>query len=252
MRCEPPTGYRRRARPMLGTLVEVGVPRSIGLGAVEAAFTAVAQVQQALSRFDPQSDLGRWEGLATGAGLKVRPATQRVLAAARALQRASAGVFDISLGSGPRGWRCESGVLHRHAAGVVLDAGGIAKGLAVDCAVRALRAAGCVAGWVNAGGDLRAFGSMDLPVWLRDDAGGGTRRWATLGDAALASSYFGPGSRSRLAGAESDRVGVLADVRVSVLAPRCLWADALTKVVAATGDTNHPVLARLGARAFLH
>jgi thiamine biosynthesis lipoprotein len=39
---------------------------------------------------------------------------------------------------------------------------------------------------------------------------------------------------------------------VSVAAPRCLWADALTKVVAISGDTAHPLLARHGAMAWQH
>jgi thiamine biosynthesis lipoprotein len=38
----------------------------------------------------------------------------------------------------------------------------------------------------------------------------------------------------------------------SVAAPLCLWADALTKVVAASGDARHPVLAHYGAQAWLH
>jgi thiamine biosynthesis lipoprotein len=38
----------------------------------------------------------------------------------------------------------------------------------------------------------------------------------------------------------------------SVAAPLCLWADALTKIVAASGDASHPLLARHDARAWLH
>jgi thiamine biosynthesis lipoprotein len=39
---------------------------------------------------------------------------------------------------------------------------------------------------------------------------------------------------------------------VSVAAPRCLWADALTKIVAISGDAAHPLLARHGAKAWQH
>jgi hypothetical protein len=31
-----------------------------------------------------------------------------------------------------------------------------------------------------------------------------------------------------------------------------VWADALTKIVVASGDVEHPLLARFGARAWLH
>lgn len=38
---------------------------------------------------------------------------------------------------------------------------------------------------------------------------------------------------------------------ISVAAPVCMLADALTKVVAASGDDHHPLLARHGASAFV-
>ena len=52
-------------------------------------------------------------------------------------------------------------------AAVALDLGGIAEGFAVDKAVEALRAGGAIAGLVNAGGDMRIFGSRPEPVWTR-------------------------------------------------------------------------------------
>jgi thiamine biosynthesis lipoprotein len=108
---------------------------------------------------------------------------------------------------------------------------------------------GIEAGWVNAGGDLRAFGNVDTPVQLRDEATGGVRTFATLRDGAFATSHFGPDSRSRLAaGARATPPRAYA----SVAAPLCLWADALTKVVALSGDTSHPLLARFAACAWLH
>ncbi len=91
---------------------------------------------------------------------------------------------------------------------------------------------------MNAGGDLRAFGAAEVPIDLRDETGGGVRRFATLADGAFATSC-------------------IADARgnarhASVAAPCCLWADALTKIVVASGDAIDPLLARFGARAWLH
>ena len=64
------------------------------------------------------------------------------------------------------------------------------------------------------------------------------RRFATIEDGAFATSH---------------REGPDGIVRhASVAAPRCLWADALTKVVVATADAGHPLLERFGARAWLH
>jgi thiamine biosynthesis lipoprotein len=241
------TTWQRRARPLLGTLVEIGLPARQARH-FDAAFAAVLEVQRCLSRFDADSDIARFHALPGGAWASVRPVTQAVLAAAVDLQHASGGVFDISLGTAPAGWRCEAGRLHKLDEHVRLDLGGIGKGHAVDCAVQALQAQGCDAGWVNAGGDLRAFGEVDVPVQLRDEARGGVRPFAWLRDGAFASSHYGPGTRAQLV-----RAGAQSTVaHVSVAAPVCLWADALTKVVAANGDANDPMLARYGATAWCH
>jgi thiamine biosynthesis lipoprotein len=112
--------------------------------------------------------------------------------------------------------------------------------------VQALIDQGCLAGWVNAGGDLRVFGDADLPVALRDEAQGGARPFASVRDGAFATSHFGSGSRSQASAART------VHAQVSVAAPLCLWADALTKVVAISGDAAHPLLARYGALAWLH
>ena len=175
-------------------------------------------------------------------------AVAEVLHAARWLHDATDGVFDVSLGSGARGWRCDGERLERLAPVATLDLGGIAKGYAVDVAVEALRRHGCESGWVNAGGDLRVFGDARVPVMLRDEAHGGVRPFATVADAALASSHFGPQSRSRAWGLDR---GARACC-VSVAAPRCVWADALTKVVAVSGDARHRALGACGAHAWLH
>ena len=243
--------WRRRARPLLGTLVEIGVrSASADLGAtVEAAFAAVLAVQQALSRFDPDSDVSHFHALGCGQALQMRPATKAVLAAAAHLHLASAGLFDISLGTAPQGWQCDGDQLRKLDAGTRLDLGGIAKGYAVDVAVQALVGRGCTAGWVNAGGDLRAFGDVDVPIHLRDESTGGVRRFADLRDGAFATSHFDDASRSsRVAG----RLALATRAHISVAAPLCLWADALTKVIATRGDTSDPILGRFQARAWKH
>lgn len=243
--------WRRRARPLLGTLVEVGIQSTPGdrEDPFEAAFAAVLDVQQALSRFDPDSDVARFHALRSGQAVRMRPATKAVLTAARQLHLASDGIFDISLGTGPMGWQCQGDDLVKLAPDTRLDTGGIAKGHAVDVAVQALMDQGCIAGWVNAGGDLRCFGDLDVPVHVRDESTGGVRRFADLREGAFATSHFDGGSRSRLVhGSDAPA----APAHVSVAAPHCLWADALTKVVAIRGDTSDPILARFQATAWKH
>lgn len=244
-------GWRRRARPLLGTLVEIGLRSAPGDqgGAIAAALTAVSEVQCCLSRFDPDSDVSRFHALRCGQSVPMRPATKAVLAAAWELHLASDGDFDISLGTASLGWRCDGDELRKLVAHTRLDAGGLAKGYAVDLAVQALIDLGCAAGWVNAGGDLRVFGEVDLPIHVRDESTGGVRRFATLREGAFATSHFDDGSRSALVNRRR-----APDVRghVSVAAPQCLWADALTKVVAIRGDTSDPILARFQASAWTH
>jgi len=226
-------------------LVEVGVVEGL-VHAHEAAFSAMAEVQSQLSRFEPASDVARFNALRANESLTVGEHALAVLAAARLLADQTGDAFDISLGTGPHGWRVEGDRLHKLKDGVTIDLGGIAKGYAVDRAVDALIAADCKAGWVNAGGDLRAFGDIDLPVTLRDEYGGGVRSFARLRDGAIATSRFGSSARSTLASPRA------VEAHVSVAAPLCLWADALTKVLSISGDTAHPLLALHHAQGWLH
>ncbi len=231
----------RRARPLLGTLVEIGAlrsPRSNAEAAIGAAFASIAAAQRRLSRFEPASDIGAFNAAPAHACIAIGDDSRSVLALAAALRDASDCDFDVTLGSGARAWRCDARGLHKLSAGVRIDLGGIGKGYAVDRAVETLRDAGTDAGWVNAGGDLRVFGAVALPIDLRDETEGGVRRFATLAEGAFATSSIADGCG-----------GVH---HASVAAPRCVWADALTKIVAARGDAANPLLARFGARAWLH
>ncbi|HSC65267.1 MAG TPA: FAD:protein FMN transferase [Caldimonas sp.] len=234
--------FVRRARPLLGTLVDIGVragpSRSAVDAAIVAAFARIAVVQRRLSRFQEGSDIARFNAAPAGARIEIGVDTQHVLAAARVLSDASDGLFDVTLGSGGDDWRCDRNVLCKRRATTRIDLGGIGKGHAVDAAVDALLAAGIEGGWVNAGGDLRAFGAASVPIDLRDEDGGGVRRFARLADGAFATSRL-----PTLEGAAR---------HASVAARLCLWADALTKIVVASGDARHPLLGRFGARAWLH
>lgn len=235
--CEAPARHVvRRARPALGTLLEIGVEACDDVDATtafDAAFERVRIVESHLSRFAASSQIHRFNAAPAGTRIAIAADARAVLEAARALRAASHGLFDVSLGSGPDAWCVDkAGGLLKRRDGVTLDLGGIGKGYAVDAAVRVLEHHGVQAGWVNAGGDLRVFGAIDVPIDVRDETGGGVRRFGTLGEGAFATS--------RLDGRQ-----------VSVAAEECLWADALTKIVAASGDASHPLLQRYGARAWL-
>jgi thiamine biosynthesis lipoprotein len=240
----------RRARPLLGTLVEVGArgddPAQLH-SACARAFGAIAQVQRCLSSFESDSDIGRFNAAPADAWIDLQADTVAVLQAAARLQADSDGAFDVTLGTASDGWKLHGARLHKRHADARLDLGGIGKGHAVDRAVRALLDAGIGSGWVNAGGDLRCFGDDAVALHVRDEERGGVIEFGRLREGAFATSWFGADARSALAHA----TGAMRS-HVSVAAPSCLWADALTKVVAATGDAKHPALAMRDARAWVH
>lgn len=240
---------------MLGTVVELGLLAPEGAApawataALEAGFRAVAAVEAAMSPFLAESDVARFNAAPAGARLRLRAATAEVLRAAAALRRRTGGLFDPTGGIAPAGWTLAGRTLEKRAAGARLDLGGIAKGYAVDRAVEAVAMALVRRGlrpacWANAGGDLAVRGA-EVPVLLRDEDRGGARPWLLLRAGAVATSDF-RATPGRLSG------GPVQARHVSVAAPRCLDADALTKIVGLTGDADHPAVRERGGRAWIH
>ena len=261
---------RRRARPLLGTLVEVraqGASATAFDVAADAAFDAVAQVHALMSFHEAGSDLRRIARARAGERLAVHPHTAAVLTRAQRWARVSDGAFDA--GCAPHavraGWlpapddgappgrvpfedalEVAGNEVHVHAP-VWLDFGGIAKGYAVDLAVAKLRRAGVHTGAVNAGGDLRVFGTLEETVMVRSpfDA---SELWpvAALRDSACATSASGA------VAARADRAEPAAAPRsVTVLAPTACAADALTKIVWQQGERAGELLRRARARALV-
>lgn len=262
-----------RAQVWLGTLVEVALPVATARDAHFAvAFTAIAHVHRKMSAHDPGSDLARIARDAHRGAVVVDPETYAVLQLAQVLSRESRGLFDITVApilarygllpasAAGKGTRCgrmralqlESGCRVRANVPVALDLGGIAKGYAVDRAVTALRTAGASAGLVNAGGDLRWFGSDSwMPVRVRHPTNPTVAvSLFEVRDAAVATSadYF----RSAIGGLVDPCSRRLCNFggSVTVVAPTCALADALTKVVALDHARAATILARHGAHAF--
>ena len=239
----------RRAKPLLGTLVEVAcdsLDPDAALHTSEQAFAAVARVQHLMSRHEPGSELSAINRLAPGTWLSLCAATLEVLHFARTLSERTAGVFDVFSTSpdAPAGgtWRdLELDLPNQRVckfAPLQADLGGIAKGYAVDQAVRALQLAGMAQGWVNAGGDLRVFGSVSLPLQVRAPWNPAEFLDCTALNhqaAATSASYWLETPRLRHG---VTRRPANAAASTTVVAPNCMSADALTKVVAALRSAN--------------
>jgi thiamine biosynthesis lipoprotein len=253
----------RRAQPWLGTLVEISVadelPEALLQSAIAAAYAEVALVQRLMSFHDAGSDVSRLNRAAQDDTVPLHPHTAVVLALARQIAAVSDGMFDI--GCAPQlvewGYLPEPAAARSQARGWI-DLGGIAKGYAVDLAIDALHRAGVRSACVNAGGDLRVIGRDAWPVAVRDPrAPSRSTTMVQLRDEAMATSasYFSARQHQGVAvcALVDGRSGQPVQSRssISVRAPRCVLADALTKIVAASGDASHPALAAFGATAFI-
>ena len=247
---------------------------------MEAAFEAIAVVQAKMSFFEPSSDVSRINRAQAGDFVEVSLLTYKVLETANRFHRDSDGLFDITIAPELQRWGClptslstphkrrsrscqsdlelVAGSLVHVKRPVRIDLGGIAKGFAVDQAINAMTRCGAISGTVNAGGDLRTFGSHPLPIQVRHPRIPGNLLPLTdLQDEALATSaiYF---SRARWRGQwisallnGRSRSPCTGSQSVSVLAPDCMTADALTKIVMANADGCVDLLAACKARAFI-
>jgi FAD:protein FMN transferase len=268
---------RRRAQPLLGTLVEVALQTDSSAAfelASKAAFEAVNEVHRAMSFHDASSDVGRIARAAAGEVLSVRAHTWNVLYLARRMELDSGGLFNVAVAPAlvqrgllpalvdarrPTARALSDGMalLSEHRVRVLqplwVDLGGIAKGYAVDCAVQRLQALGIEAGLVNAGGDMRAFGALAHPVHLRFF--NSLMQVASLQNGALASS-----SNAELSPIETPhidpRIGrsACSASTVVVQADSAAVAGALTKVALLCPATADKICAVWQAdwRAFLH
>ena len=272
----------RRARPLLGTLVDItatGGQHDQLERAIESAFNVVEHVHRLMSYHEPDSDVSRLNRANGSTPIVVHEWTYAVLQTALEIERQSKGVFNTAVAPVLEGLGLLPQTTERsfpfddrtpqpavellsgnrarlRASGSTIDLGGIAKGFAVDQAVRALRAHRARGGLVNAGGDMLGFGPDAHVVAIRDPRDPLRLMTQTrLRNAALASSgrAFEPTvSRQTSHCAIIDpgaREPVTAVRGATVRAASCTIADALTKVVMIAGRAASEVLDHYGASA---
>lgn len=275
-----PSSSLRRARPLLGTIVEIAATgwEATLPSAVDAAFSAIEDVQRLMSFHDERSNVSRINAALDGEEVHVHAHTWRVLTHALKLSELSHGAFDVTTAAAlvRYGFLPHHGNHDESAPHVTwrdlelldhyrvkwrrkgcIDLGGIAKGYAVDCAIEVLRASGVTSGAVNAGGDLRCFGEPQL-IHVRQTTRPTELLWlGWLADGAIATSggYF---AGMRAQGEQIDPLVdpkcqscVTWDASISALATDCMTADALTKIVRLAPALAPGLLAELDAQAIV-
>lgn len=181
----------RRTLPIMGTIAEITVADRSEARAQEAIEGVIAElrfVDATMTRFRPDSEIGRANSHAWRDGVTVGRETFDVIEAALRWASASGGRFDPAIGAASELWDVTNrnepppadkvaklagrsfwrhvDIQRRAGVGEVrygdpdlhLDLGGIGKGYSLDRAVRKLRELGIRHAIVNLGGDLYALG----------------------------------------------------------------------------------------------
>jgi len=264
-----------RCKPLLGSFVEIRIEdESPPLKALDEAFLAIEQVQSLMGFHNADSELSQINARSYLEPIRIHPWTAEVLAIAKEVNLQSQGVFNCGIGHR----LVEAGLLPRHcklidysfggiehlqfiepslvqsSSPLCLDLGGIAKGYAVDKAAEALITHGIQTGSVNAGGDIRVFGNRSQDIQIRNPSKPheliqiGSMKVGAIAtsslyfanrNTSLASFIVNPLNQEYLEFSES----------YSVIASRCVHADALTKVVSISKNTRHPCLSYFSAQA---
>ena len=270
-----------RAQPLLGTIVRMrvaGLEESRAHAVITEAFGIIADVQRLMSFHEPDSELSRLNREAARKPIPVHSHTRTVLTRTLEIAAISDGLFDPTIA--PRlveggqlptpdaaaadpsaTWRdvsLQDGTV-TFAKPLWIDLGGIAKGYAVDCALAHINACNPTHACVEAGGDLRLSGTGPEHVYLAAPHAANSLPALKVENAAVASSGSqvarGAGGGETLLSPHVDtRTGTYCntDRFVTVVAPCCIDADALTKVVMAAGAASAPVLERYQAQAFMY
>ena len=272
--CQKHELYRDK-RVLMGTFVEVVSPDE---RAPNLAFEAIQKTENLLSKYKKGSDIfelnerGQW---------RVDPQTMYVLQKAHFFWEKSAGAFDITVGPLMDVWgftdkkyrlpskeeiekvlgfigsekiilNLDDNVVKFKLSGMKIDAGAIAKGYAVDCAVQALKEAGIKSCLINAGGQIYCLGDKFGKPWqvaVRNPRQESFIAEFTLKDKAVATSgdyeqYFTQ-DNLRYAHIMDPKTGYPSDSRVvsvTVIADDGLTADALSTAIFVLGKQKGEAL----------
>ena len=265
------------SRVMMGTFVEVSSPDKKASGIV---FEEIKRIENLLSKYNPDSEVSRLNKFGK---LAASPDTFYIIEKSKEFWKASTGGFDISVAPLVDLWGFtdkkyslpdeekikeilglvgfDKIILHNgdnviefKTSGMKIDLGAIAKGYAVDCAVRKLKEAGIKSCLVNAGGEIHALGDRFGQPWrvaVKSPRKVGFIDYLELTDKAVATSgdyeqYFFQGNK-RYAHIFNPKTGYPADsgvASVTVIASDGVTADALATAIFVLGKVKGMELAK--------
>ncbi|MEW6380835.1 MAG: FAD:protein FMN transferase [bacterium] len=180
----------QKDRFLMGTLVTITVVsnrKDQAMAAMDRAFQVMQDIENQASKRIPGSLTSRINQAAGRSDIPVTPDYLEMIKRSIEYSKLTQGAFDITVGAVTELYHFEDGqgvlpdpeairqklplVGYRNIrldeerrtvglakAGAMIDLGGVAKGFAVNKAVKSLREDGITAGIVNAGGDIRLFG----------------------------------------------------------------------------------------------
>jgi thiamine biosynthesis lipoprotein len=274
--CQAEKPLYKEHRVALGTFVHVV---SENKEAAKIVFEEIERIDGLLSKYRPESEVSR---LNESGELKVSAETFYVIKKALEFWRESGGAFDITIGPLMDLWGFTTqeynipepqriaevlkgigsdkiylnetdNVINFLNSGMKIDLGGIAKGYAIDCAVKKLKEAKISTCLINAGGNVYGLGEKFGQFWkiaIQDPRQPGTIQpfglknqcVATSGD--YEQSFFSEGKR--YSHIMNPRTGSPADAglsSVTVIAPDCLTADSLSTAIFVLGKEKGEALA---------
>jgi thiamine biosynthesis lipoprotein len=170
----PSTTAFKRCRPLLGTFVEISLLEDSNEVCFAAGFESIVQTSGLMSFHDSSSELSLLNKTPVGQWATLSQSVIQILALSLELQHKSRGQFNVAAARpidfkylAQPGFEIKN-FKARRVLPIQIDLGGIAKGFAVDTAVNEIQALNQnVSGYVNAGGDLRVFGSIEQPVLVQ-------------------------------------------------------------------------------------
>ncbi|MCM8795725.1 MAG: FAD:protein FMN transferase [Candidatus Omnitrophica bacterium] len=262
----------------MGTFVEVTSPDK---RAASIVFNEINRIESLLSKYKEDSQISRLNKL--GVLENAYPETIYIIRKSREFWLATDGAFDITIGPLMDLWgfsnkkyvlpreekikeilklvgsdkiilQDKDNVVKFKTLGMKIDLGAIAKGYAVDCAVKKLRKAGIKSCLINAGGDIYCLGENFGRPWrvaIQDPRKKGFLGYLELKDKAVATSgdyaqYFIK-DQKRYTHILNPKTGYPADsgvVSVTVVADDTLTADALATAIFVLGKEKGEVLAK--------